>query len=139
MGDRWRIGYIALTAVVVVLAIGSAVYSATKPIPTPSEALYTPYAIVSPSPKPAVTRQPATPMPIETRTAAPSPTPTPVATSTLTPSPTFTSYVVKQGDTLSSIASAYGVTVQAILAANPEITDPNRISVGQVILIPPPG
>jgi hypothetical protein len=31
------------------------------------------------------------------------------------------------------------VTVQAILAANPEITDKTYIKAGQTILIPPPG
>jgi hypothetical protein len=31
------------------------------------------------------------------------------------------------------------VTVQAILAANPDITDPTQIQAGQTILVPPPG
>lgn len=45
-------------------------------------------------------------------------------------------YVVQPGDTLASIARRFGTTVQAILAANPRITDPNLIFVGQVITIP---
>lgn len=45
-------------------------------------------------------------------------------------------YTVKKGDTLTSIAKKYGTTVQAILAANPQITNPNLIKVGQVIRIP---
>lgn len=47
-------------------------------------------------------------------------------------------YVVQPGDTLYSIAQRFGVTVQAILAVNPSITDPNLIFVGQVIIIPVP-
>lgn len=46
-----------------------------------------------------------------------------------------TTYTVQGGDTLSSIARAHGVTVQAIVAAN-NITNPNFISVGQVLVIP---
>lgn len=53
-------------------------------------------------------------------------------------------YTVRPGDTLFQIARRFGVTVDAILAANPQITDPNRIMPGQVITIPvegapPPG
>ncbi|MBK9258556.1 MAG: DUF3380 domain-containing protein [Polyangiaceae bacterium] len=46
------------------------------------------------------------------------------------------SYVVKSGDTLGAIASRYDTTVQAILAANPQIKNPNAIFVGQQIKIP---
>lgn len=45
-------------------------------------------------------------------------------------------YTVKAGDTLGKIAAAYGVTVEMILAANPQITNPDVIDVGQVIEIP---
>jgi LysM repeat protein len=45
-------------------------------------------------------------------------------------------YTVKQGDTLSAIAKRYGTTVAALLKANPNITNPNLIKVGQVIRIP---
>jgi lysozyme len=44
-------------------------------------------------------------------------------------------YTVQSGDTLSSIAERYGVTVDAICQAN-GITDPNLISVGEVLSIP---
>ncbi|HNN12517.1 MAG TPA: GH25 family lysozyme [Anaerolineales bacterium] len=45
-------------------------------------------------------------------------------------------HIVKQGDNISSIATKYGVTVDAIKAINPNLTDPNMIFVGQVIVIP---
>lgn len=43
---------------------------------------------------------------------------------------------VKSGDTLSQIAKAKGTSIKAIMAANPSITDPNKIRVGQNIKIP---
>ena len=47
-------------------------------------------------------------------------------------------YVVESGDWLSRIARRCGVTVEALLAANPQITDPNAINAGQVLTIPGP-
>lgn len=45
--------------------------------------------------------------------------------------------VVKSGDTLSKFAADYGVSVQAIVAAN-GIDDPNLIRVGQALILPSP-
>jgi D-alanyl-D-alanine carboxypeptidase (penicillin-binding protein 5/6) len=46
-------------------------------------------------------------------------------------------YVVKRGDTLSSIASRYGIKVADIIAANSSLAkDPNKIIVGQKLTIP---
>ena len=45
-------------------------------------------------------------------------------------------YVVASGDTLAQIARVHGLTVDELLAANPKITDPNRIAVGDEIRIP---
>jgi LysM repeat protein len=136
MGERWRMAYIALTAVVVALAVASAILSVGRPAPLPTDALYTPIATSAPSPIATVTLQ------LPTLTAA-TPTSTPVAMATLrpspSPSPTFTPYVVQAGQTLGAIARKFGVTVQAVLAANPDITDPDFLTAGQVILIPPPG
>jgi LysM repeat protein len=42
---------------------------------------------------------------------------------------------VKAGDTLYAIAIRYGTTVAAIASAN-NISDPNNISVGKVLIIP---
>ncbi|MGI9862552.1 SafA/ExsA family spore coat assembly protein [Moorella naiadis] len=45
-------------------------------------------------------------------------------------------YIVQPGDTLNGIASMFGTTVEQILAANPQITNPNLIYPGQRICIP---
>ena len=45
-------------------------------------------------------------------------------------------YTVSRGDTLGNIARAAGVSLDELLQANPDITDPNRISVGQNIILP---
>lgn len=44
--------------------------------------------------------------------------------------------IVKQGDTLSSIASQNKITLQRLLQANPQIKDPNKIQLGQQIKLP---
>jgi LysM repeat protein len=61
--------------------------------------------------------------------------PTPV------PVPTPHIYTIKAGDALGRIARQFGLTLEQLLAANKEIKDPNRIQVGQKIVIPtpPPG
>jgi LysM repeat protein len=47
----------------------------------------------------------------------------------------FQTYMVKAGDTLNGIAQKFGTTVSALLDLNPDITNPDRIFVGQVINI----
>lgn len=72
----------------------------------------------------------------------PVPTPVPTPTSvaiTPRPAPTARFYTIRQGDTLNRIARRNDLTVGQLLTANPGITDPNLIAVGQVITIPPPG
>jgi LysM repeat protein len=58
-------------------------------------------------------------------TPAPAPKPAPV--------PNGPTYTVKSGDTLSGIAAAHGLTLAELEHLNPQITNPNSISVGQVI------
>jgi LysM repeat protein len=45
-------------------------------------------------------------------------------------------YIVQRGDTLALIAWRFGTTVAALLAVNPNITNPSLIYVGQVIYLP---
>jgi len=63
-------------------------------------------------------------------------TPTPSATATPTPTPPAVYHTVVFGDTMSKISTLYQVSIDAILGANPSITDPAKIYVGQRILIP---
>lgn len=48
-------------------------------------------------------------------------------------------YIVKPGDTLSKIATRNGITVAQLLQANPQVRDPNRINVGDVVYLPNEG
>ena len=51
------------------------------------------------------------------------------------PSPTPFTYTVQSGDTMSVIAEKFGVSLDDLQAANPEVS-PNAMSVGQVLKIP---
>jgi len=123
--------------------------------PRPATATYTPTSTRTPTRTPTATLTPIrtnTPVPTATSaptktpvamspTSAPSPTvtplPSPTRTATFTPGPLQT-YVVRKGDTLSEIAARFGVSMQALAAAN-GITDPALIRPGQVLVIPQPG
>jgi hypothetical protein len=52
------------------------------------------------------------------------------------PQPPSSTYVVQPGDTLGGIARRFGVSLSALLRANPQIDDPDRIFPGQVLNIP---
>ena len=45
-------------------------------------------------------------------------------------------YTVKEGDTLSGIAAKYGVELDALIAANPQIKNPDLIYAGDKVTIP---
>jgi LysM repeat protein len=77
------------------------------------------------------------------RVATPVPTASAAPTVSLAPTPpplpTPTTYTVVQGDTLSVIASRYGLTVSQLLKANPQIKNANLLAVGDQITIPVKG
>ncbi len=54
------------------------------------------------------------------------------------PAPSPTVYTIKKGDTLLKVAKAHGLTLDELLAANPAIKNPNKVSEGQQIVIPVP-
>ena len=86
------------------------------------QTLVIPGVMVDPTPV-AATVQP---------TAAPEPAPTSA------PAPTTTTHTVQPGETLSSIARRYGVSVQALVWTN-NIANPSLILPGQVLVIPGSG
>lgn len=47
-------------------------------------------------------------------------------------------YVIRPGDNLYSIAQRNGITLQALINANPQLTDPSNLTVGTNICIPAP-
>jgi hypothetical protein len=58
---------------------------------------------------------------------------------TVAPAPTQQVYVIKSGDTLSKFATRFNVTLDELLEANKDkIKDPDRIAIGDEIIIPPP-
>lgn len=78
--------------------------------------------------------------------AGPTSTPTPTPSSSVAsdapitpePSPTPQVYVIVAGDTISKIARQFDITPEELLAANPQVTNPNRIKVGDELTIPAP-
>lgn len=46
-------------------------------------------------------------------------------------------YVVQRGDTMYGIAQRYGVPLNDLIKANPQVLNPNVLAIGQVLCIPP--
>lgn len=89
----------------------------------------------NPQPDSSLPVSPLNLVPYLTRTPVFNPTPTPSATYTPSPSPTPNLYSIVAGDTLSKIAERKGVSLDALLAANPGI-QPAALTIGQTITIP---
>ncbi|MBE3599505.1 MAG: LysM peptidoglycan-binding domain-containing protein [Limnochordaceae bacterium] len=58
--------------------------------------------------------------------------------------PGFRTYTVQPGDSMFSIARRFGITLDALIAANPQIPNPNVLFPGDVLCVPqapacPPG
>jgi LysM repeat protein len=108
-------------AVILLLILGTAACGQTSPtatpIPTPTRQL-TPYW----SPTPSQTL-PLKSLQINTPSPPPSPTLTPIT------------YKVVKGDTMLGIALRFGVSLEDLLAANPEV-DPRFLSIDTNLIIP---
>ncbi len=65
--------------------------------------------------------------------AAPAPPPQPVAAAPAPPKPRV--HIIKERETLSSIAAQYSIKVSALESANPKV-DPKRLRVGQSLNLP---
>lgn len=109
----------------------------------PTSTRSTTVVVPAPSDTPQPTQSPveeATPTPDEVEVVT---EPTAVVSTPAAPTPAGdeatgggTTYEVRWGDTLSSIARRFGTTVDAILASNPTIVDRNRVNSGTVLVIP---
>ncbi len=142
---RWGVG--AALAVVGVVAVAGGVLGALGSLgsgsPTPDFGAATRTASAQPSPMtaaPAIGGRPLPSAPVATAEG----TPRPIGTSSATPpsrAPTEPSkaaprtYVVREGDTLSDIANAFGTRVTALQAAN-DLADSDVIVIGQELVIP---
>ena len=61
------------------------------------------------------------------------------ASPTVPPAPTPRVYVVRSGDTMSKIAKRFDVTIDELIAANKDaIKGPDKISIGDTVIIPVP-
>jgi LysM repeat protein len=106
-----------------------------------------PVATASPSrsatattqPRASASAPPSSPVPSPASSDEPTEPPATTAPATAAPSPrpsaSFRTYRVESGDTLSSIAGRFGTTVRALSQLN-NISDPSKLRVGQVLLIP---
>jgi LysM repeat protein len=70
------------------------------------------------------------PTPVASATATPDLSPTPV------PTPEPVTYTIKSGDTLFGISQKFKVGIDAIIAANPNVKNPNNLTIGQQLIIP---
>jgi LysM repeat protein len=129
---------LTIAAVVIILALGvAAVILVPGLLAGNPGGTQRPTFVAQPSRSPLATASAVAVVP------TPSATPT-VAQETIEPTPAATPepsprlYRIKAGDTLAKVARKFDVTVEEILAANPDVTNPDRIQVGQFIVIPPP-
>jgi nucleoid-associated protein YgaU len=141
----WLVAGVLLFGVAAFAGFGAAyIVASANAVPTVDPAL-----LPSPTPRPTNSRPPVSPTPVTSPTSTPAASPapslsptepagaSPSASSAPTPAATPISYVVKRGDTLSSIAAQFGVTWQSIVDLN-HLDNPNHIEPGQVLLIPVP-
>ena len=112
VGVGFVFALVILVAVLLVYYYRSAPTAAPSSLPTPA--------------------QPSATSPIPVASATPTTIPEPTATATISVTPLV--YIVRPGDTLSGIASAFGVSVDALKAANALTTD--IIFADQVLVIP---
>jgi LysM repeat protein len=105
-----------------------AALSACSPQPAPSR---------PPTASPALRALPSATFAAVAATGTPGPAATPVIIASPTATATPVTHVVQEGETLLGIAIDYGVSVEALQAANPTV-QVRFLSIGTVLIIPPP-
>lgn len=111
IADRFDVSYSALLA--------------ANPQISDADVIFTGQIIVIPGERRPTPRPTHRPTPRPTQRPTPRPTPGPRQR-----------YVVQTGDTLFFIARRFGVSLGELIAANPQISDPNVLFPGQIIFIP---
>lgn len=123
-----RLMWVGVFAVVAVVGLGVLVGGPAviqRPAPAqPTSAL----------PTLATLSQVATSAPAEISTA----TPTAIPPVVLQPTQVFVTYTVKDGDVFSTIAYAYGLSVDSLQAVNQQLADISLLNAGMVLTIPVP-
>jgi LysM repeat protein len=111
-----------------------------EPIPTaaaePEATNNAPPPFIEPTNAPTAASNTLAAPPSATTTPTPAPAeppPQPVATPPPTPA---SDYTIAKGDTFSTVAKKFHVTVKALLEANPSV-EPTKLKIGQSIHIPP--
>lgn len=133
--SRSVLPWVAGVAIVLVLAVAGGLFTAwvvanMRAAPSPVGGLGSP----SPQPSAQVTPDPdASDLPTARPTDPPRRTPTPSPVVTVTPAPFI--HIVERGQSITEIAQIYQVDPDDIIELN-EIRNPNRIQVGQELLIP---
>ena len=126
------------------LAAQASARGATSP-PAPVALIAAPAAPAVPPTKSAPPAKP-TPLPPAPPPARPTPPPSPATTNSPAPktakasaptAPAGRTHTIKSGDIPATIAKQYGVKLEALLAANPQL-DPKRMKIGQTVTIPVP-
>lgn len=127
----WLVGGVFVMLVAVAAGLATAYVVATfRAAPPPQSALVTPRPIPTPTPTPSPSPEP-TPSPTVEPTVSPTVEPSP------TPGPSPLVHIVSRGESLSTIATRYGTTIEAIIELN-QLANPNLIVPNQRLLIPPP-
>lgn len=126
-------------------ASNSAVADSSLSSPPPAEPIATtvPQPVPGPTANPGHITQPLpadavaveAPTEVEVVEVEPDSTPTPVQPADFSATP-HKMEVIGSGETLTRFAARHNTNVRAILAINPEITDPNRIVAGTNIRVP---
>lgn len=126
--------WVAGVAIVLILAVAGGLFTAwlvanMRAVPGPAAGTETP------TPGPSAQTSPIqSDLPTAEPTEPPRRTPTPPPTEGPTDPPPFV-HVVERGESLSEIAETYQVAVEDVIELN-DIRNPNRIRVGQELLIP---
>jgi LysM repeat protein len=113
-----------------------AIVVVSAPLPTtpaPTTTSPSPTAITSTPPPATVTPLPATATPLATPAPTASPVPPSVAAPTISACPAL--YVVRTKDTAFSIARRFGISLEALAAAN-NLSPPSAIKIGQLLVLP---